>query len=31
MMKMDKEQAEKLIKKFMDGSTTMDEESALYR
>ena len=23
MMKMDKEQAEKLIKKFMDGSTTM--------
>ena len=30
MMKMDKEQAEKLIKKFMDGSTTMDEESALY-
>ena len=31
MMKMDKEQAEKLIKKFMDGSTTTDEESALYR
>ena len=30
MMKMDKEQAEKLIKKFMDGSTTTDEESALY-
>ena len=31
MMRMDKEQTEKLIKKFMDGSTTMDEESALYR
>lgn len=31
MMKMDKVQTEKLIKKFMDGSTTMDEEMALYR
>ena len=30
MMRMDKVQTEKLIKKFMDGSTTTDEESALY-